>query len=472
MLHNEIVAADPGAIDRVAKSCGDLAVGCTDAAGHISDVSDSVSRQIAMIATLEDIIGGLEADQRRAADSTDEARLLSEKARAKLEAGARVIAQSLDEFIAVTNLVVKLGEQVTEVTAALAQVKRVTQSIDTIARTTNMLALNAAIEAERAGEAGRTFAVVAAEVKKLAQSTRAATEEIDATMTWVGRETEAYVSEVRIGVDKSRAAQASLATVNETVSEVAQIVELVDHQSDGIARSTSLIHDNVLRCRDELSGFAREARSSERQLVDARDKMMELELLSNTMFDQIVHSGFASADRVFVDMAVDAARRVQAIVERGIAQGEVKMSDVFDTDYQLIPGSDPERFNNRFNDFADRYLRPVIDEVTAAHADVEGSVCSDINGYLPTHQTSRSQEPRAGDVEWNNARCRNRRILLDDATARAIKSDAPYLMAVYRYERGDEFSLLKNVFVPLYFNGRRWGNFEIAYVSDRGAARI
>src|SRR3546814_5016924 len=60
----------------------------------------------------------------------------------------------------------------------MEQVQQVSQSIESIAKTTNMLALNAAIEAERAGDAGRTFAVVAAEVKKLAQNTRGATDEI------------------------------------------------------------------------------------------------------------------------------------------------------------------------------------------------------------------------------------------------------------------------------------------------------
>ena len=465
MIENKIVAADPDAIDRVAKGCGDLAVGCTDAAGNITDVSASVSRQIATIGTLEEIIGGLEADQRRAADSTDEARILSERARAKLDSGTAIISDSMAQFGALTDLVVRLGEQVTNFAAAMSQVRRVTDSIDSIARTTNMLALNAAIEAERAGDAGRTFAVVAAEVKKLAQDTRAATEEINATMGSLGREAEAFMSEIAVGVDKSRGAQKSFATINDTVADVSQIVELVDQQSDGIARSTSLIHDNVIRVRDELVRFAREARASERQLVDAQGKMIELELLSNRMFDQIVHSGFAIADRAFVDQAIEARDEVVALVESAIARGEITTAAVFDTRYRLIAGSNPERFDTDFNDFADRHLRPIIDRVTASSPQIEGSVCSDMNGYLPTHQTSRSQAPRADDIEWNTAKCRNRRILLDDATERATKSDAPFMMAVYRFEKGDDYSLLKNVFVPIRINGRRWGNFEIAYVT-------
>ena len=62
--------------------------------------------------------------------------------------------------------------------SAMNQVQTVSSTIETIARKTNMLALNATIEAARAGDAGRSFAVVAAEVKKLAHDTRSATSQI------------------------------------------------------------------------------------------------------------------------------------------------------------------------------------------------------------------------------------------------------------------------------------------------------
>src|SRR3546814_17779536 len=71
-----------------------------------------------------------------------------------------------------SDLVARLGTHVTNFAAVMEQVQQVSQSIEAIAKTTNMLALNAAIEAERAGDAGRTFAVVAAEVKKLRSEER------------------------------------------------------------------------------------------------------------------------------------------------------------------------------------------------------------------------------------------------------------------------------------------------------------
>jgi methyl-accepting chemotaxis protein len=464
MIEGAIKAADPGAIDAVAKSCGNLAVGCTAAATHVTRVADSLGRQMQVLAELEKVTGSLEADQRRAADSTDEARLLAEKAKSKLDEGTRVINASISDFTALTELVVRLGEQVTNFAAAMTQVQRVTAGIDSIARTTNMLALNAAIEAERAGAAGRTFAVVAAEVKKLAQDTRGATEEISLTVAQLAHEAETFVAEIGAGVAKSRAAQSSFGKVNDTVAEVAHIVELVEQQSDGIARSTSLIHDNAIRVKDELAGFAREARANANQLVDAQQKMTEMELLSNRMFDQLVHSGFAHDDQRYVELAIGARDEIQTLIETAVSRGEIGMADVFDTDYRLIPGSDPERFDNRFADFADKYLQPIIDRVTDSQSAIEGSVCSDVNGYLPTHQSQRSKPPKPGDREWNDRNCRNRRILADETTMRAVKSDAPFMMAVYRLDRGNEALMVKNVFVPLWINGRRWGNFEIAYI--------
>lgn len=465
VLHATITA-DPGAIGDVARSCGALAVACTGAAGRIGKVSDSLGGQLATLEDLEAVTEALEADQRRVADATDEARTLASRARDALEAGRTTVGEVRAEFQDVTDLVVRLGEQVTGFAAAMTQVRRVTEGIDAIARTTNMLALNAAIEAERAGDAGRSFAVVAAEVKKLAQSTRLAVEEISTTMASLGREADAFVGEIGRGVDRGRAAQSRFSRVTDTIEQVGDIVGQVERQSDGIARSTALIHDSAVRVRDGLAGFTRDGRSNATLLVAAHADMDELELLANRMFDRLVHSGFSVDDARYVDQALNVAAEVTEIVESAVDDGTLDLADVFDTDYRPISGSDPARYDNRFADFADRRLRAILDRVTDSDPRIYGSVCSDVNGYLPTHLGRASRPPRIGDRDWNEAHCRNRRIVLDHSTRRAVASEADFMMAVYRHETASVSEVLKNVFVPLFVKGRRWGNFEIAYVDD------
>src|SRR5687768_18572038 len=125
-----------------------------------------------MLDSLEEVTKRLLADQARVSDSTDEARVLAEQARGKLDQGRGAIEDTIRIFSGLTDLVVQLGDRMAGFAEAMARVQNVSSSIETIANKTNMLALNATIEAARAGEAGRSFAVVAADVKKLAHDTQ------------------------------------------------------------------------------------------------------------------------------------------------------------------------------------------------------------------------------------------------------------------------------------------------------------
>jgi methyl-accepting chemotaxis protein len=107
----------------------------------------------------------------------------------------------------------------------------------------------------------------------------------------------------------------------------------------------------------------------------------------------------------------------------------------------------------------------VLDRVEGSDSRIIGSAIGDVNGYLPTHLSKRSQTP-GPDPVWNDEHCRNRRILIDDQTRMALASDKPATLATYRMELGDKYIPVKNVYVPLYFGGRRWGNFELAYRDD------
>ena len=109
-------------------------------------------------------------------------------------------------------------------------------------------------------------------------------------------------------------------------------------------------------------------------------------------------------------------------IERAIEAGEVTIDDVFDRDYQLIEGTNPVQYNVRFNDAADRHVRPILDRTKAGDNRIIGSAIGDMNGYLPTHLSERSH-PQGPDPVWNDEHCRNRRILIDDTTRMALASD-------------------------------------------------
>ena len=453
------------AIRAVARDCGSLSMECSDVAGYVRGVAGRISDHLQMLDQLEEVTTRLLADQARVSDSTDEARLLSEQAKAKLEAGRSAIEDTIAGFKGLTELVVDLGERMAGFATAMAQVQTVSSTIETIARKTNMLALNATIEAARAGDAGRSFAVVAAEVKKLAHDTRSATSQIASTIGELTREASAVTTEIKTGVERSRAAQSGFGQISDTVREVSEIVSMVDRQTEGIAHSTSLIQTSVDRVKAGLTDFAGDARDNGSELLSAEKRLGHLEHLSNTMLDTLANSGAEIDDTPFILRSQEIARQIEAAIEGAIDAGECTADDVFDRDYKEVKGSNPVQYDTRFCIHADKHVRPILDMTKASDSRIIGSAIGDMNGYLPTHLTVRSH-PQGDDPVWNDEHCRNKRILIDDTTRNALQSDKPATLATYRMELGDKHIPVKNVFVPLWIKGRRWGNYELAYRDD------
>ncbi len=463
MASSALQKPDGDAINMVARNCGSLAIECSDVSGYVAGVSERISSNLRTLDTLEEVTRHLLQDQARVAESTDEARLLAEQARDKLGAGRSAIEDTIKIFSGLTDLVVQLGDRMAGFAEAMAQVQNVSSSIESIAKKTNMLALNATMEAARAGEAGRSFAVVAAEVKKLAHETRTATSEIASTVASLTREAELVTSEIRTGVDRSRIAQSSFTTINHTVRDVADIVAMVDRQTDGIAQSTSLIQQSVHSMKGGLSSFAADARANGGQLERAQQRLAQLELLSGDMLDRLASCGVRIDDTAFVERTQQACREAVGIVEAALIRGEISEDAVFDTVYVAMPGTNPVQYETRFCEFADARIRPLLDRLVDQDPRHISAVWSDINGYLPTHTTARSR-PQTVDPSWNAEHCRNRRNFLDDATRRAIQSDNEAMLVTYRMDLGEgRYLPVKNVFVPIYISGRRWGNFELAY---------
>ena len=451
------------ALDQIPEKCGAVTVGCTDVAGIVEKVIHSSETLRAEHEALRGTVTALEADQSKVSEASDEARLLSERAIERLGEGTALIQSSLDQIGSLLDLVDALGQHVTSFSAAMEQVRRSAQDIDDIAETTNILALNATIEAMRAGDAGRTFAVVAAEVKSLANDTRKATEEIATTVDALGNEAASVIGRIEEGSGASAEAKASVARIEDTISSVGGLVEEVDKQNDVIARSTATISGHVGAVQDVLTSYDAATRVNEEQLDGAHKRMEELEMTASDMFDALVQAGLSPRDSVMVEKAQETARAIAEAAEEAIEAGEMTEAQIFDQDYQLIEGSNPKRYRTGLTDWADKVWQPMLDAAKASDNTVSATACTDTKGFLPTHISEMAQTP-TGDVTHDTKYCRNGRIMMYPIDHKAKISTAPYMCAVYRQEGdGKQYRVVRNVYVPLYIKGRRWGDFEYAY---------
>ena len=332
-----IDTAHAKALGMIPESCGAVTVGCTDVAGVVEAVIASSKSLRSEHDALRETVRALEADQTKVAEASDEARLLSERAIERLSEGTALIQSSLGQIAGLIALVDALGQHVTSFSAAMEQVRRSAQDIDNIAETTNILALNATIEAMRAGDAGRTFAVVAAEVKSLANDTRKATEEIASTIDALGGEAEVVITRIEAGAKASGDARASVARIENTMANVGALVEEVDKQNDVIARSTGTISGHVDKVQRVLTSYDAASRSNEDRLHGAHRKMEELELTASEMFDRIVQAGLSPEDSAMVAQAQDFAKAVAAHTEAALASGSLDLGALFDTAYLPVP---------------------------------------------------------------------------------------------------------------------------------------
>jgi methyl-accepting chemotaxis protein len=462
-MEREVFQAVASGIDAIPRYCGEVTVGCSDVAGIVEAVARSSERLREEHAELAATVATLEAEQRQVADASDEARTLSQKAVERLLWGSDLIRSSLGQIGDLLSLVDTLTQHVTGFAAAMEQVRRTSQDIGRIADTTNILAFNAMIEARRAGEAGRTFTVVADEVKGLANDTRKATEEIGRTIDALGLEAEQVVSRIGAGAQASEEARASIGGIEHTLAAVIQLVEEVDRQNALIARTSGGIGGHVDGVRQVLASFDGATLENESQLDTAHRRMEQLEMTANVMFDNIVQAGLSPDDSLMVEQAQAAAQEIAQLAEAALAEGTLREAELFDRDYEEIPGSDPKRFANRLMPWADRCWRPVFDRITASDARIMAVACTDMNGHLPTHLSELSRQP-TGDKAHDTKYCRNGRMILDAIDRKAKASGAPYMMAVYRQEGdGRSYKVVRNVYAPLTIGGRRWGDLELAY---------
>jgi methyl-accepting chemotaxis protein len=462
----ELLAVDTAgasALDQIPEACGKVTVGCSDVAGIVQAVLDSSGVLRAEHIELQGVVQELEKDQRKVAEASEEARLLSARAIERLGQGTAQIQSSLAQISALLDLVATLATHVTGFAAAMEQVRRCSKDIEQIAETTNILALNATIEAMRAGDAGRTFAVVANEVKGLAGETRKATNEIAAVIGTLGAEAATVIERIETGANASNQAKASVASIEQTMSGVSELVGEVDTQNFTIAQATGMMTGNVHRVQEVIESFDRAASDNEAQLEVAHSRIEDLELTASEMFDRIVHAGLSPNDSAMVELAQRHAREVERLAEEAIAKGELTEAQVFDQAYRLVEGSNPQRFTTGFTDWAHTHWRLKLDAVAASDPRIMAAACTDQQGWLPTHLTRHSQKP-TGDITHDTQYCRNGRIMFYAIDQRAKKSTAPFMMAVYRQEGdGKNYRVVRNVYVPIYINGRRWGDFEVAY---------
>ncbi len=379
------------------------------------------------------------------------------------ESRQRDVGGAREQFQTLRDETARNAEHLDRIREHAQGVTQVLHVIRDIAAQTNLLALNAAIEAARAGEAGRGFAVVADEVRRLANK-------VAQTVVTAGESIESIQASVAVAHQVSRTLGEAVGASSEKMGGVVQGfadiragIEANQGVFEEITRLSLSAREAVGALSQSFDRMASGVREANEQGIQGAQEMSaqlletlnENKVLLEATLDFDTGSELSVASRA----AIEGAREIGEALEQALAQGEISLEALFDEQYVPIAGMQPPKFRTRASDLFKQRVQPLLDRTLGRGPTLRFAFAVDRNGYTPTHNTIYDQ-PLTGDPRKDLVGNRAMRIFNDAAGLEAAHNTKPIHLMIYARDTGE---VLRELDVPIRVGDRQWGNLRVGF---------
>ncbi|MGH9524824.1 MAG: methyl-accepting chemotaxis protein [Terriglobales bacterium] len=266
-------------LERVRKAAIDVSSSANDILVSSDEMSNGAAQQDQEITNTSSAVEELTVSMKQVSNNAEASAEAARRALDAAEQGNRAVRDTLDGMQRIRASVQATAKKIKSLGDRSLEISEIINLINAITEQTNLLALNAAIEAARAGEAGRGFAVVADEVRKLAEHSRSATKDIAALIKAIQVETnEAVVvmeegtKEVEVGARLADQAGKALEAISSVVRQSAELVQEISLASKQQVRGT----EGVANAMQIISDITRQTSQGARSTARTVENMVKL----------------------------------------------------------------------------------------------------------------------------------------------------------------------------------------------------
>ncbi|MFB3916941.1 MAG: methyl-accepting chemotaxis protein [Terriglobales bacterium] len=299
-------------LERVRKAAVDVSTSANDILVASEEMANGATQQDQEITNTSSAVEELTVSMKQVSNNAEASAEAARRALDAAEQGNRAVRDTLEGMQRIRASVQATAKKIKSLGDRSLEISEIINVINDITEQTNLLALNAAIEAARAGEAGRGFAVVADEVRKLAEHSRNATKDIAALIKAIQAETnEAVVvmeegtKEVEVGARLADQAGKALEAISSVVRQSAELVQEISLASKQQVRGT----EGVANAMQIISNITRQTSQGARQTARTVEQMVKLSEQLNEALSQFRISAGAAPAATPLPMAAVAASR-------------------------------------------------------------------------------------------------------------------------------------------------------------------